>query len=291
MHERDPNPPKSRRAAGLFAFSNRLRFVFALLSAVVALLGAAWPGVALAFTPPALEGPVTDVAHVLTAAEKARIESKLYSLKANGGHELAVLIVPTLGGESVEDYAYTTARTWGLGQKGKDDGVLLLVATGERKIRIETGKGVGGDLTDLETSRIIRDQIGPQLKKGAYGAGIEAGVDAISAKLGGPAMPGKVKPPARRASGVVVLVVVVVVLLVIVLVLWGVAKVISSGTRGGGGGYGGGYSGGGYSGGGDWGSSGGGSDWSSGDSGGSSGGSDFGGGGGDFGGGGSSGDY
>jgi uncharacterized protein len=294
MQIRDLNRPESRAAAGLFSFSSRLRFLFALVLGLVSLIGVGWPRTALAFTPPPLEGPVTDVAHVLSSAEKSRIESKLYSLKANGGHELAVLIVPTLGGESVEDYAYATARAWGLGQKGKDDGVLLLVSTGERKIRIETGKGVGGDLTDVETARIIRDQIGPQLKKGAYGAGIEAGVDAISAKLGGPAMPGKVKAPSRRSSGAILVILPLVVLLVIVLVAWGVYKVITSAGRSGrgqGGGYsGGGYSGGGYSGS-DWGSSGGGSDWSSGDSGGSSGGSDFGGGGGDFGGGGSSGDY
>lgn len=291
MQNRDLNHPESRAAAGLFSFSNRLRVLFTLVLGLASLVGMALPRTALAFTPPALEGPVTDVAHVLSAPEKSRIESKLYSLKANGGHELAVLIVPTLGGESVEDYAYTTARAWGLGQKGKDDGVLLLVSTGERKIRIETGKGVGGDLTDIETAQIIRDQIGPQLKKGAYGVGIEAGVDAISAKLGGPALPGKVKSPSRAPSAIL-MVLPLVVLLVIGLVIWGVYKVITSAGRSGRGGYsGGGYSGGGYSGGGDWGSSGGGSDWSSGDSGGSSGGSDFGGGGGDFGGGGSSGDY
>jgi uncharacterized protein len=255
----------------------------ATVLAVFGLSKGAW-----AFTPPKLEGPVTDTAHVLSAAEKAAIEGKLYALKANTGHEVAVLTVASLAGESVEDFAYATARAWALGSADKDDGVLLLVATGERKIRIETGKGVGGDLTDIESSRIIRERIGPELKKGAYGRGIEAGVDGIAAELGvGPGAPGMPAPlpkakPAPSSSPVGVILLIVFIFLPIMFVIWLVSK-LSNAMRGGGGG-GGSYTG--YSGGSDWSSGGGGSDWSSG-----GGGSDFGGGGGDFGGGGSSGDY
>jgi len=242
---------------------------------------------AWAFTPPKLEGPVTDTAHVLSTAEKAAIEGKLYALKANSGHEVAVLTVSSLGGESVEDFAYTTARAWALGSADKDDGVLLLIATSERKIRIETGKGVGGDLTDIESSRIIRERIGPELKKGAYGRGIEAGVDGIAAELGvGPGAPGMPAPlpqtkPTGGSSSVALILLILFIFLPIMFVIWVVSKV-SNAMRGGGGG--GSYTG--YSGGSDWSSGGGGSDWSSG-----GGGGDFGGGGGDFGGGGSSGDY
>lgn len=277
--------PNQRATA---AFGAVARF-FKVLALTVVMFGAwsARPTSAWAFTPPTLEGPVTDKAHVIAAADKARIESKILSYKANGGHEIAVLTVTTLGGESVEDFAYNTARAWGLGSADKDDGVLLLIATQERKIRIETGKGVGGDLTDVETSRIIRDHIAPQLKKGAYAAGIETGVDLIEASLagkGGSLPPPKAKPQstASKVSSLVILVLFLgVPLLVFVLIVKALA---------GRGGSGGGWS----SGGSDW-SSGGSSDWSSGggssDWGSGGGGSDFGGGGGDFGGGGSSGDY
>jgi len=271
--------PSARKPARLIRASHRshparpalLRLAWAALAWVI---GVAFSPFAHAFTPPALQGPVTDGARVLSAADKARIEAKLIAYKATSGHEVAVLTVPTLGGETVEDFSYKTARAWGLGAKGTDDGVLLLIATGERKIRIETGKGVGGELTDVESARIIREYIGPELKGGRYAKGIEAGVDAIMAKIAGAPPPPKPTGGGGGGGLFVVAFLLLFVLLVVVLL-------IVAAKRGGGGGGGGGvyyYDGG--------------SSFSSGgsDSGGG-GGSDFGGGGGDFGGGGSSGDY
>lgn len=254
--------------------TGRLSAYVAIALFIVALLH---ERVAFALTPPRIEGPVTDTAHVLSAAEKARIETKLRALKTSSGHELAVLVVPTLGGDSVEDFAYTTARVWGLGQKGKDDGVLLLLATGERKLRIETGKGVGGALTDVETNRIIRDRIAPELKKGAYGAGLEAGVDAISAKLLGEPSAPSVAPKETSTLVQIIAILIFLIALALVVLVVGRAQRRSAASTSGGSSYGG------YD---STGSSG-----SDGSSGSSSGGSDFGGGGGDFGGGGSSGDY
>lgn len=257
---------------------------FALWAALVSLFVAVLaPRVAFAFTPPTLSGPVTDTASVLSAAEKERISGKVLALKAAHGHEVAVLVVPTLGGETVEDFAYKTAKAWGLGSAERDDGVLFLVATAERKIRIETGKGVGGDLTDVDASRIIRDSVAPELKKGRYGAGIEAGVDAIGERFSGVAPPPKPAPSGGGSSILFVLIVVVIVVAIIAFIgLFIYLSALQANSPRGGGTYGGTY------GGSDWsGGSSGGSDWS----GGSSGGSDFGGGGGDFGGGGSSGDY
>ncbi|MFO0638644.1 MAG: TPM domain-containing protein [Polyangiaceae bacterium] len=243
---------------------------FAWFAVVVSLFVAAFaPRAAFAFTPPTLEGPVTDKAKVLSVVEKERIADKVLALKAAHGHEVAVLVVPTLGGETVEDFAYETAKAWGLGSAERDDGVLFLVATAERKIRIETGKGVGGDLTDVDASRIIRDNVAPELKSGRYAAGIEAGVDAIGARFSGvapPAEPG----PSGGSSGMLSVLFVMVAMVVIFALQAKPRR--RGGSRGGS----------------DWSGGGsGGSDWS----GGSSGGSDFGGGGGDFGGGGSSGDY
>lgn len=251
-----------------------LRRAAALLVTVLMILGIS--RAALAYSPPPLSGPVTDLAGVLAPADKARIEGKLRALKGTSGPQLAVLILPSLGGETVEDVAYATAKSWKLGDAVRDDGVLLLVATGERKIRIETGKGVGGDLTDLESNVIIRERIGPQLKRGNYAAGIEAGVDAIAAKLSGTAAP---PPPAPSAASVLMpLIFLVGAFVVIFLVMIKMLK--RSAQRRAGGASGGGYES---------------SSWQSNDSSssdsGSSGGSDYSGGGGDFGGGGSSGDY
>ena len=131
-----------------------LRRAASLLLTVLAILGIS--RATLAYSPPPLSGPVTDLAGVLAPADKARIEGKLRALKGTSGPQLAVLILPSLGGETVEDVAYATAKSWKLGDAVRDDGVLLLVATGERKIRIETGKGVGGALPDLAANRIIK---------------------------------------------------------------------------------------------------------------------------------------
>jgi len=228
---------------------------------------------ASAYTPPPIEGPVTDKAHLLTENEKSAIATKLRGYKAGSGYEITVFIPASLLGETIEDVAYTTARAWALGEKGKDNGVLLVVAPTERKIRIETGKGVGGDLTDLQANDIIKNRIGPQMKAGHAFIAIDSGVDAIAKALGG-----KYVPAARTSAqgqpvstGVSILIVVLIAIFVIVL-----------SRRGGGGGGGGVYFIGGFGG------SDGGGGWSSG--GGDSGGS-WGGGGGDFGGGGSSGDY
>lgn len=108
--------------------------------------------------------------------------------------------------------------------------MLLLVATGERKIRIETGKGVGGDLTDLESNQIIRERIGPELKRGSYAAGIEAGVDAIAAKLTGTAPPRSPNAPPEWFPAVLVLGL----LLTFFVVIFAMVKMIrGAGRRGG----------------------------------------------------------
>jgi uncharacterized protein len=144
---------------------------------------------ALAFTPPPLDGPVVDLAGVLGPIHKPGLAARLRAIKGTSGPQIAVLIVPSLEGETVEDAAHATAKAWKLGDAERNDGVLLLVATGERKIRIETGKGIGGALTDAEAAEIIRERIAPALKEGKYGSGIEAGIDAIAHELNSPPTP------------------------------------------------------------------------------------------------------
>lgn len=101
------------------------------------------------FVVPKLEGRVTDLAGKLTTSERAAIENDLAAFDRATTNEIAVLVLPSLLGHSIEDAAYATANAWKLGKRGADNGVLLVIAVAERRVRIETGRGIGGALTDL----------------------------------------------------------------------------------------------------------------------------------------------
>ena len=153
------------------------RILAALLLAFFAL---AAPAAAQTF--PANNGsPVVDQAGILTPAQVADLTSKAQALYAQTGRAFAVATVKSLEGYPVEDYAYRLGRAWGLGQKGKDNGVLLLVAPNEHKVDIATGYGAGAYMTDAMSGLIIRGAILPHFKQSPpdYGGGIEAGADAI----------------------------------------------------------------------------------------------------------------
>ncbi|MDQ2987960.1 MAG: TPM domain-containing protein [Pseudomonadota bacterium] len=134
-----------------------------------------------------LEAPrsrVTDPAGVLGDKANALAE-RLANYQAATGHQVAVLLVPSLGtGMSIEECAVTVFKQWKLGRNGIDDGVLLLVAVKERKMRIEVGYGLEGSLTDAQSSRIIREVMGPLLARGDYAEGIDRGLDAIIPVVG-----------------------------------------------------------------------------------------------------------
>src|SRR6059058_2139226 len=150
------------------------RFFTALLLAFFALASPA-----LAQTFPQLSGRVVDDAHLLTPAQVADLTSKSQALEAQKGAQLVVATVNSLEGYPVEDYGYRLGRAWGIGQKGKDNGVILLVAPNEHKVRIEVGYGTTPYLTDAMSGLIIRENITPRFKQGDFGGGIEAGADAI----------------------------------------------------------------------------------------------------------------
>jgi uncharacterized protein len=130
---------------------------------------------------PKLSGRVVDEAHLLTPAQVVDLTTKSESLEAQTGRQFVVATVPSLEGRPIEDYGYQLGRTWGIGQKGKDNGVILLVAPNEHKVRIETGYGARVFLTDAVSSVIIREAILPRFKQSPpdYGGGIEAGADQI----------------------------------------------------------------------------------------------------------------
>jgi len=144
-------------------------------------------GIALAADVPYLTGRVTDNAEILSPAARERIAAALKAHEDATGNQVAVLTLPTLDGESVEGYATRVFESWKLGQKGKDNGVLVIVVPKDRKMRIEVGYGLEGTLTDVEASRIIRNQMTPQFKNGNYDQGVEDGVRTIVATLEGKA--------------------------------------------------------------------------------------------------------
>ncbi len=158
--------------------------------------------VAAAIDVPTLRERVTDLAGVLTAAQKAALDSKLRDLESTDSTQVAVLIIPSLEGESLEGYSLRVAEAWKIGQKGRDNGVILLVSMKERKIRIEVGYGLESILTDALSSRIIRNQISPRFKQGDFYGGIDAGVTAITQVVRGAYhVPADEQEQKRRSEG------------------------------------------------------------------------------------------
>ena len=128
---------------------------------------------------PKLETPIMDKADVINSSDEYALNQKLTNLSNETGIQVAVLTIPSLEGEALESYSMKVVEDWKLGQKGVDNGVLLLVSIGDRDLRIETGYGVEGDLTDTKCGLIIRNVITPFFKDGDYSQGIMQGVTAI----------------------------------------------------------------------------------------------------------------
>src|ERR1700720_3596466 len=140
---------------------------------------------ALAFDFPPLTGRVVDQAGVMTAASRSDVETKLKDLEDKSGIQLVVATVKSLQGSDIETYANELFRFWKLGQAQKNNGVLLLVAPAEHKVRIEVGYGLEGTLTDALSSVNISSAIIPQFKSKDFSGGIERGVDGIIDVLSG----------------------------------------------------------------------------------------------------------
>lgn len=136
---------------------------------------------------PALTGRIVDGASLLEPEARQRIEAKLKAHEEKTSDQLVVATVPSLQGVSVEDFANGLFRFWKLGEKARNNGVLLLIAPNERKLRFEVGYGLEGALTDALAKVIISTAIAPKFKTGDFAGGIEAGVDAVLSILAGDA--------------------------------------------------------------------------------------------------------
>lgn len=128
---------------------------------------------------PPLTARVMDMAGILSANTTQDLETRLQLLEAENGTQIAVLTIDSLDGENLEEYTLRVAETWGLGQRGMDNGALLLIAVQDRQMRIEVGYGLEDRLTDLMAGRIIDERIIPFLRKGNFDGGVRAGVQAM----------------------------------------------------------------------------------------------------------------
>jgi uncharacterized protein len=233
-----------------------------LAAAAAVLLWTVVAAVALTF--PALTGRIVDQANVISADAKSTIEPKLADLEAKSGIQLVVATVNSLEGQEIEPYANALFRNWKLGEKTKNNGVLLLVAPNEKRVRIEVGYGLEGTLTDALSKVIITNAITPRFKTGDFSGGISRGVDDIITVLTTDSSEWEKRPSLRLDSQpapandpfnwVLALIAVVVIILLIVSpgFRWFFFNVVinillSSGSSSGGSSGGGGFSGGGGS--------------------------------------------
>lgn len=147
-----------------------------LLFTFLCLVSLGSPAGADEFRVPALTGPVVDAADVLDRRYVDVIENGLRKLNAGGGTQINVLTVPSLGGLEIEQASIKVTDAWKLGGAKTDNGVLLLVAPTERRVRIEVGQGLEGSLTDAYSNRIVRDTILPQFRNGDFSRGVLLGL-------------------------------------------------------------------------------------------------------------------
>ena len=184
---------------------------------------------------PPLTGRVVDAANMLDANAQQQLDAQLAAFEQASGIQLVVATLPDLQGYEIEEYGYQLARAWSIGQRDKNNGVLLIVAKAERKVRIEVGYGLEGALTDALSSNIIYSVIAPQFKIGQFAAGIEQGAQAIMQALRGEYQPRAARSNERGHVGG----------MLFWLLLFGIAVIFLRGL-GGGGGFGGGRRGGFY---------------------------------------------
>lgn len=162
-------------ATSLVILSSMDRAILALLALLLVALGV--PAHALTF--PQLTGRVVDEAGILDQVTRTALEQKLAGFETKTTGQLVVVTLKSLQGTSIDDYGYQLGRHWGIGQKEKSSGVLLVVAPNERRVRIEVGYGLEGQLTDAVSRLIIENSILPRFRAGDFTGGITRGVDDI----------------------------------------------------------------------------------------------------------------
>lgn len=167
----------------LLAIFSRTRYIFGLF--LLLFYMKAWAIVEV----PELSSRVTDLTATLSAGQVTSLENKLAAFEAKKGSQIAVLIVPTTQPKDIAEFGIEVADLWQVGRKGVDDGVILIVAKDDQKLRLEVGYGLEGVIPDAVAKRIISETITPYFKNGDYAGGIDAGVTQLMGLIEGEALP------------------------------------------------------------------------------------------------------
>jgi uncharacterized protein len=158
--------------------------------ALLVLLGLALlPAIGRAAEPvplPALTTRVTDLTGTLDATQRGRLEGRLAAIDRSGRAQIAVLLLPTTQPEAIEQFGIRLAEAWKIGHKGADNGVIIIVAKNDRKMRIEVGYGLEGSIPDAIAKRIVAERMAPRFKQGDFAGGLIDAVEALDAAIGGP---------------------------------------------------------------------------------------------------------
>lgn len=157
----------------------KTRIIISVFLFVVAFAGLSSPVSALDVPPVPTDIPIVDTTNTLTQEQKNTLADSIANVKKETSNQIAILMVPSLNNDSLEDYSIRVAREWAIGDKAKDNGVLLLIIKDDRKIRIEVGYGLEGALTDARSSQIIRNVITPDFRQEKYFEGISSGLNSI----------------------------------------------------------------------------------------------------------------
>ena len=171
-----------------------MRFLAAALITAASLFGIARAEVPV----PALKARVTDLTGTLSAQQKGELESRIAAYESRRGSQIAVLMLATTKPEEIEQYAIRVAEAWKIGRKGVDDGLILVVAKEDRRLRIEVGYGLEGAIPDSVAKRVIEERITPRFREGDFYGGVRDGVDQLIRLAEGEKLPA---PPARASRG------------------------------------------------------------------------------------------
>lgn len=175
--------------------------MFALLLALAGLLGGGAAAAQDVLPVPALGARVIDQTGTLAPAQRGALEDKLAAFEASHGTQIVVLMVPTTAPEDIAAYAQRVADSWKIGRREVGDGLLIVVAKNDRRIRIEVAKALEGAVPDLAARQIIDRQIAPAFKAGDFGRGLDAGVDALIARIQGEGLPAPTAPSSNGSEG------------------------------------------------------------------------------------------
>ena len=149
---------------------------------------------------PALKGYINDYANMMTPSVRSKLTNELREFERTDSTQIVILTISSLDGQPIEDYSIKVAEAWKIGQKGRDNGIILIVASQERKIRIEVGRGLEGKLTDLTAGRIIDLVIKPRFKRSDFNGGFVAGVAAVIDATKGEFKADDAIPPQKKKS-------------------------------------------------------------------------------------------